>query len=169
MMRRTIRCHRLQIRASLALALLFISLLSLGCARQVDVIPIRKKPLPSGVVETIEKRSGATYYKLRISHLLPPSDLDSEANIYILWAVSSNGAAEKLAILKGAIKGVKTLEVATSIADPKFLITAEAGPNSPNPGGPVAVKEFTKEISMKKAQKEKIQTFCAFSAFCPFF
>src|SRR5690349_144187 len=85
-------------RAFAVSILLSMVLLSLGCgAKQIDLIPSRKEPLPSGEVISIKERGGATAYQLKISHLLPPSQLDEHATVYIVWATSSqNRAVEKL-------------------------------------------------------------------------
>src|SRR5690349_7155803 len=67
-------------------SLLFLSLFSFGCARQIELTPINKRPLPSGEATSIGVQNGTTKYCLKISHLLSPRELDQQYCTFVVWA-----------------------------------------------------------------------------------
>jgi hypothetical protein len=142
----------------ITIALLFMILSFLGCAKQVETIPIRKHPLPSGEVVSIAQHIGVTSYRLKISNLLPPADLDSQAAVYILWVTTTQSSqVEKAAQFSGAIKGTKTIDVETSISNPRFIITAESGPNAVSPGPLTIIKEFYTPSNLTERLSSPVQ------------
>src|SRR5437868_1465844 len=70
------------------MAIALLTLFYIGCAKQIEMIPNRKRPLPNGEVSSINQQKNT--YQLKISHLLSPSELDSSANIFIIWASSTD-------------------------------------------------------------------------------
>src|ERR1044071_9840235 len=86
-------------------SLLFLSLFSFGCAKQIEMTPINKRPLPSGEITSIKVENGATKYSLKISHLLSPTEFDPQTTLFIVWAISTQtNSAEKLAQFDKGIK-----------------------------------------------------------------
>jgi hypothetical protein len=131
-------------KISLLASLLFLCLFSFGCAKQIEMIPVNKRPLPSGEVTSIEQKGGATVYGLKISHLLlSPRELDPQATVYIVWAISTQeNSVEKLAQFHEGIKDSKSMVVETKIVYPRFTVTAESDPSISNPTGPAIIKDF---------------------------
>ncbi|MEW6734274.1 MAG: hypothetical protein AB1489_23310 [Acidobacteriota bacterium] len=124
--------------------LVALLLLSFGCAKRIELVPDRDRPLPQGTISRIEKHNGITRYELKVTNLLPPSELDSEANLYIVWESSQDGRIVKKVAQLGAIKGSKKFTVETSLTDVRFYVTAELAPDVNSPTGPVAIKEFSR-------------------------
>src|SRR5436309_2100615 len=86
-----------------ALALLLLCLICASCAKQIELVPDRKKPLPSGIISAVGEHNGKSRYRLKIDYLIAPEDLDSNATTYIVWAQSPvSGEVEKVAVLGNA-------------------------------------------------------------------
>jgi hypothetical protein len=129
------------LRRSLTVALLCAALICAACAHQIEITPINKRPLPSGIINSAVCAKGANEYQLTISHLIAPTQLDANDCYYVVWAISAN-QVENVDRWKGALKGSKTIKVATALPNPCFCVTAEPYPDVNRPSGPTAIKLF---------------------------
>jgi hypothetical protein len=120
---------------------LVLLLMMSGCAKQIELVPDRKQPLPMGTINSVSEQGGRSRYELKINYLLPPEQLDDRATIYVVWARSaSNNVMEKVAVVGKARD--KKIIVETNLDSPQFAITAEPNANVTQPSGPMIIKEF---------------------------
>jgi hypothetical protein len=127
----------------IAIILMCISLTA--CAKQIEVTPINKRPLPSGAVTLVKDNNGAIAYQLRVADILAPSELEARAAYYIIWVISEDDQTiERVAEWQGKV-AKKSFLIKTSLVNPRFTVTAEPDLNVTRPTGPAILRDLTVE------------------------
>ena len=116
--------------------ILAIASVPIGCDTTRPMLSNAEIPAGQGTVTVGAADNGNTDVNVRVKHLAPPSKLDPEAKIYVVWIQPSNGAKQNV----GALALNDNLEGSLDTVTPhrRFLLTV-----TPEPGGRVGAPSHT--------------------------
>lgn len=119
---------------SLALALVAMTPLmatQLGCAPTQTMQSANRVPASQGTVKASAADNGNTNLLVKVKHLAPPSRIESDATVYVVWIEPTNAAKQSVGALTLNNNLEGTLETVTPHR--RFLVLV-----TPEPSGQVA-------------------------------
>lgn len=139
---RILTLQRVALAAALPVAAAFIGL-HLGCAKPQAMVSASEVPASQGTVKATVGENGNTKLSIQVKHLAPPSKIDADATVYVVWLQPRNAAKQNIGalVLNDNLEG--KLETVTPHS--RFTLTV-----TPEPNGRVAEPNhepvFTAEV-----------------------